>query len=126
MADNLTVKDGAGSSQTLRTTDTGGVHFPHKILEPWSTSRLTASGAVSGATMYGGFIVTATATADQVTIYNDTGSSDSTKIIDVIPSTDISLGQEFSPAAGAGLACPGGLYVSLGASWDGTIVVKYR
>lgn len=29
MADNLVVKDGAGAEQTLRTTDTAGVHMPH-------------------------------------------------------------------------------------------------
>jgi hypothetical protein len=29
MADNIVVKDGAGAEQTLRTTDTAGVHMPH-------------------------------------------------------------------------------------------------
>jgi hypothetical protein len=126
MADNLTVKDGLGSLQPLRTTERGGVHLPHRILEPWLTARLITNGAVNNAKVYGGLIVTGITTADQITIYNGTGSLDPTKIIDLIPSGDISLGQEFSPADGVGLACSDGLYVNFGISWNGTIVVKYR
>jgi hypothetical protein len=32
MADNILIKDGAGSNKTMRTTDNGGVHTPHHAL----------------------------------------------------------------------------------------------
>jgi hypothetical protein len=33
MADNLNIKDGESTSQILRTTETGGVHTPHHIID---------------------------------------------------------------------------------------------
>ena len=32
MADNIQIKDSAGSDRTMRTTDAGGVHTPHHVV----------------------------------------------------------------------------------------------
>ncbi|WP_425105493.1 spike base protein, RCAP_Rcc01079 family [Ancylobacter sp.] len=44
MADNLTIKDGAGASQVLATTDVAGVHTPKHIV---TSSALPAGAATS-------------------------------------------------------------------------------
>ena len=52
MADNFSVKDGAAADLVLKSTDVGGVHTPHQIVEGGATeakqdSAITALGLVS-------------------------------------------------------------------------------
>jgi hypothetical protein len=60
MADNLTIKDGANASATLRTTDSAGVHTPHHIVDsaPGLTflgdQAITPNGAAVSATLPAG------------------------------------------------------------------------
>jgi hypothetical protein len=46
MADNLSIKDGAGADKTIRTTDNAGVHTPHHIVaaNPSTTAATLTQG----------------------------------------------------------------------------------
>lgn len=49
MADNVSVKDSAGSAKTFRTTDTASVHTPHQIVDTLAAGGSVDIGAVADA-----------------------------------------------------------------------------
>ena len=124
--------------QRVLNTLTGDFYWANGLLSTsWSqngggaemdfdSTLITASGAIPGAGQYGGIIVLALTTPDQISAYDAANDSDPLKLLDVIPSADVVLGQQFSPVFGGSIKCPGGLYIKFGASFVGTVRVLHK
>ncbi len=67
MADNISIKDGTGTSRTLRATDNSGVHTTHHIIDRLPQSSATNTPAIATT---GGDALTANTSRKRLSIQN--------------------------------------------------------